>query len=66
VIVGLSGLGLLCLRTRNLFFSASRRRLTVLFCTLIHVYGKTADEVENRPFFATKDGHGKAVLDIFA
>lgn len=34
--------------------------------TAMGISPKTAYDVEKRPFFATKDGHGKAVMDIFA
>ncbi len=34
--------------------------------TAMGVSPKTAYEVEKRPFFATKDGHGKPVTEIFA
>lgn len=34
--------------------------------TAMGISPKTAYDVEKRPFFATKDGHGKAVLDVFA
>ena len=33
--------------------------------TAMGINPKTAYEIEKRPFFATKDGHGKAVMDIF-
>ena len=34
--------------------------------TAMGIHPKTAYEVEKRPFYATKDGIGKAVTDIFA
>ncbi|MDB4537409.1 DUF1501 domain-containing protein [Akkermansiaceae bacterium] len=34
--------------------------------TAMGISPKTAFDVEKRPFFATKDGHGKAVMDVFA
>jgi hypothetical protein len=34
--------------------------------TAMGISPKTAYDVEKRPFFATKDGHGKPVLDVFA
>lgn len=34
--------------------------------TAMGISPKTAFDVEKRPFFATKDGHGKAVMDLFA
>tara|TARA_R110002096_G_scaffold54517_22_gene140691 strand:+ start:5695 stop:7131 length:1437 start_codon:yes stop_codon:yes gene_type:complete len=34
--------------------------------TAMGISPKTAYEVEKRPFFATKDGHGKPVMDVFA
>jgi hypothetical protein len=34
--------------------------------TAMGISPKTAYEVEKRPFFATKDGHGKPAMDIFA
>ena len=34
--------------------------------TAMGISPKTAYEVEKRPFFATKDGTGKPVMDIFA
>jgi hypothetical protein len=34
--------------------------------TAMGISPKTAFEIEKRPFFATKDGHGKPVMDIFA
>ncbi len=34
--------------------------------TAMGISPKTAYEIEKRPFFSTKDGHGKPVLDIFA
>jgi len=40
-----------------------------LHATIFNAMGispKTAFEVEKRPFYATRDGQGKAVLDIFA
>lgn len=40
-----------------------------LHATIYHAMGispQTAFEVEKRPFYATQDGHGKPVLDLFA
>ena len=40
-----------------------------LHATIFNAMGispKTAFEVEKRPFYATRDGQGKPVLDIFA
>ena len=34
--------------------------------TAMGISPKTVYDVEKRPFFATKDGHGKAVMDVFA
>ena len=34
--------------------------------TAMGINPQTVYEVEKRPFFATKDGHGKAVMDVFA
>ena len=34
--------------------------------TAMGINPKTAFEVEKRPFYATRDGQGKPVLDIFA
>ena len=34
--------------------------------TAMGISPKTAFDVEKRPFFATKDGHGKPVMDLFA
>jgi hypothetical protein len=34
--------------------------------TAMGISPQTVYEVEKRPFFATKDGHGKAVMDVFA
>ena len=34
--------------------------------TAMGISPQTAFEVEKRPFYATRDGHGKPVLDIFA
>ena len=34
--------------------------------TAMGISPKTAYDVEKRPFFVTKDGHGKAVMDVFA
>lgn len=34
--------------------------------TAMGISPKTAYDVEKRPFFATKDGHGKPAMDIFA
>lgn len=34
--------------------------------TAMGISPKTAYDVEKRPFFATKDGHGKPVMDVFA
>jgi hypothetical protein len=43
--------------------------VTDLHATLYHALGIPADYnvvVEKRPFYATRDGHGRAVLDLFA
>ncbi|MDA0765612.1 MAG: DUF1501 domain-containing protein [Verrucomicrobia bacterium] len=34
--------------------------------TAMGISPQTVYDVEKRPFFATKDGHGKAVMDVFA
>jgi hypothetical protein len=34
--------------------------------TAMGISPKTAYDIENRPFYATKDGVGKPVMDIFA
>ena len=34
--------------------------------TAMGISPQTAFEVEKRPFYVTRDGHGKPVLDIFA
>jgi arylsulfatase A-like enzyme len=34
--------------------------------TAMGISPQTAFEVEKRPFYATRDGHGKPVLDVFA
>ncbi|MDE0827443.1 MAG: DUF1501 domain-containing protein [Akkermansiaceae bacterium] len=34
--------------------------------TAMGISPKTVYDVEKRPFFATKDGHGEAVMDVFA
>ena len=40
-----------------------------LHATIFHAMGispKTSFEIEGRPFYATKDGLGKAALEVFA
>ena len=34
--------------------------------TAMGISPKTAYDIEKRPFYATIDGHGKAVQDVFA
>tara|TARA_B110000263_G_C15057647_1_gene395927 strand:- start:136 stop:264 length:129 start_codon:yes stop_codon:yes gene_type:complete len=34
--------------------------------TAMWISPQTAFEVEKRPFYATRDGHGNPVLDVFA
>jgi hypothetical protein len=34
--------------------------------TAMGISPKTAYDVEKRPFYATEDGHGKAVMNVFA
>ena len=34
--------------------------------TAMGISPQTAYEVEKRPFYATKDGHGRPVMDVFS
>jgi uncharacterized protein (DUF1501 family) len=52
-----------CMATKN---PISVMDLHATIYTTMGVSPKTAFDVEQRPFYATKDGQGKAVMDLFA
>ena len=45
---------------------AMRLLLHATIFTAMGISPKTEYSIEGRPFYATRDGHGKAVRDVFA
>ncbi|WP_166825400.1 DUF1501 domain-containing protein [Thalassoroseus pseudoceratinae] len=52
-----------CLVTKN---PISLEDMHATIYTAMGISPKTAFDVEKRPFYATKDGHGKAVMELFS